>query len=60
MEDSEKKNETPKLEEKVLKELYNTYVIPPYQRPYKWHKSMFFSCLMTCMKISILVSEPIE
>lgn len=29
----------PKLEEKVLKELYNTYVIPPYQRPYKWHKS---------------------
>lgn len=28
----------PKLEEKVLKELYNTYVIPPYQRPYKWHK----------------------
>lgn len=39
MEDSEKKNETPKLEEKVLKELYNTYVIPPYQRPYKWHKS---------------------
>jgi hypothetical protein len=31
--------EQPKLEEKVLKELYNTYVIPPYQRPYKWHKS---------------------
>ena len=29
----------PKLEEKVLKELYNTYVIPSYQRPYKWHKS---------------------
>ena len=28
----------PKLEEKVLKKLYNTYVIPPYQRPYKWHK----------------------
>ena len=39
MEDSEKKKEIPKLEEKVLKELYNTYVIPPYQRPYKWHKS---------------------
>ena len=39
MEDSEKKNEIPKLEGKVLKELYNTYVIPPYQRPYKWHKS---------------------
>ena len=35
MEDSK----CPKLEEKVLKELYNTYVIPPYQRPYKWHKS---------------------
>ena len=31
--------EQPKLEEKVLKELYNTYVIPSYQRPYKWHKS---------------------
>lgn len=29
----------PELKEKVLKELYNTYVIPPYQRPYKWHKS---------------------
>ena len=28
----------PRLEEKVLRELYNTYVIPPYQRPYKWHK----------------------
>ena len=35
MEDSK----CPKVEEKVLKELYNTYVIPPYQRPYKWHKS---------------------
>ena len=31
--------EQPQLEEKILKELYNTYVIPPYQRPYKWHKS---------------------
>ena len=28
----------PELKEKVLKEVYNTYVIPPYQRPYKWHK----------------------
>jgi hypothetical protein len=35
----------PKLEEKVLKELYNTYVIPPYQRPYKWHKSHVFQLL---------------
>ena len=31
--------EQPQLEEKILKELYNTFVIPPYQRPYKWHKS---------------------
>ena len=35
----------PKLEEKVLKELYNTYVIPPYQRPYIWHKSHVFQLL---------------
>ena len=35
----------PKLEEKVLKELYSTYVIPPYQRPYKWHKSHVFQLL---------------
>lgn len=28
----------PILEEKVLKDFYNSYVIPPYQRPYKWHK----------------------
>ena len=35
----------PKLEEKVLKELYNAYVIPPYQRPYKWHKSHVFQLL---------------
>ena len=35
----------PKLEEKVLKELYNTYVIPPYQRPYKWHKKHILQLL---------------
>ena len=32
--------EHPILEEKVLEELLdNTYQIPAYQRPYKWHKS---------------------
>jgi len=35
----------PILEEKVLKDFYNSYVIPPYQRPYKWHKEHVFQLL---------------